>query len=93
MQFQQFINIFPTDGKFTIIEKRQNTKAKQKSITEILKKRESFCIKKLETLRLKGFQYDLVFVQSKIETQPAITRSKLTIETLEQSVKYGLQLY
>ena len=30
MQFQQFINIFPTDGKFTIIEKRQNTKAKQK---------------------------------------------------------------
>ena len=94
MQFQQFINIFPTDhnfntdGKFTIIEKLQNTKLSKKSITEILKKRDSFCIKKLETLRLKGFQYDLVFVQSKIETQPAITRSKLTIETLEQGVKY-----
>ena len=88
MQFQQFINIFPTDhnfntdGKFTIIEKLQNTKLSKKSITEILKKRDNFCIKKLETLRLKGFQYDLMFVQSITETQPAITCSKLAIETL-----------
>ena len=37
----------------------------------------------------KGVRYfDTYFILSKLSTQPAITCSKLTIETLEQCVKY-----
>ena len=61
MQFQQ-IDIsqrdheFNTDAKFTIV---QNAKLSKESITELLKMRENFWIKKLETLRPKGLNHEL----------------------------------
>ena len=50
--FAQRDHDFNTDAKFTIIEKLQNTRLNKESITELLKNRENFWIKKLETLDL-----------------------------------------
>ena len=47
---------FNTDAKFTIV---QNAKLSKESITELLKMRENFWIKKLETLRPKGLNHEL----------------------------------
>ena len=44
--FAQRDHNFNTDAKFTIIEKLQNTKLSKESITELLKTRENFWIKK-----------------------------------------------
>ena len=44
-QFQRRDHDFNTDAQFTIIEKLQNTKLSEESITELLKKRENFWIK------------------------------------------------
>ena len=57
--FGQRDHNFNTDAKFTIIEKLQNTKLSKENIAELLKKRENFWIKKLETLRLKGLNHEL----------------------------------
>ena len=57
--FAQRDHDFNTDAKFTIIENLQNTKLSKESITELLKKRENFWIKKLETLRPKGLNHEL----------------------------------
>ena len=57
--FAQRDHDFNTDARFTIIEKLQNTKLSEESITELLKKRANFWIKKLETLRPKGLNHEL----------------------------------
>ena len=44
--FEQRHHDFNNDAKFNITEKLQNTKLSKESITELLKKREKFCIKK-----------------------------------------------
>ena len=50
---------FNTDPKLIIIEQLQNAKLGKESITDVLKKRDNFWIKKLETLHSKGPNHEL----------------------------------
>ena len=61
MQFQQINIAFKenTDPKLIIIEQLQNAKLGKESITDVLKKRDNFWIKKLETLHSKGPNHEL----------------------------------
>ena len=50
---------FNTDAKLVIIEEFQNTKLAKESITDLLKPRETFWRRKLESLRPKGPNHEL----------------------------------
>ena len=50
---------FNTDAKFTIVEQLQNTKLSKESITGLLRRRDNFWIKKLETPRPEGLNHEL----------------------------------
>ena len=57
--FPQRDHDFNTDARFSIIEKLQNTKLSKESITGLLKKRENFWIKEIETFHPKALNHEV----------------------------------